>query len=166
MKRSASQNSNQSSSWSVNSAGSKESSGQGNVGDFKEKDFHKIHKAALNGDLEKLKEHLKKQTVDTTGGYCCIRMSRTKMESLFDVYYSTKKTSLLFSHDQTNTVAPRCTSPVVKVTKRLSGICSRTPSPTPIPKTKMKPLHSFTRFRSVTMACNVSSAALFQNGFA
>ena len=67
LKRSPSETSNQSSSWSLNSGGSKDSVGKANAGDFKEKDFHKIHKAALNGDLEKLKEHLKKQTVDTTG---------------------------------------------------------------------------------------------------
>ena len=69
LKRSASETSNQSSSWSLNSGGSKDSAGKGNPNDFKEKDFHKIHKAALNGDLEKLKEYLKKQDVNTTGEY-------------------------------------------------------------------------------------------------
>ena len=67
LKRSPSETSNQSSSWSLNSGGSKDSVGKGSSGDFQEKDFHKIHKAALNGDLEKLKEHLKKQAVDSTG---------------------------------------------------------------------------------------------------
>ena len=71
LKRSPSETSNQSSSWSLNSGGSRDSLGtkSASSGDFKEKDFHKIHKAALNGDLEKLKEHLKKQAVDTTGRY-------------------------------------------------------------------------------------------------
>ena len=67
LKRSPSETSNQSSSWSLNSGGSKDSLGKSSSSDFKEKDFHKIHKAALNGDLEKLKEHLKKQSVDLTG---------------------------------------------------------------------------------------------------
>lgn len=65
LKRSGSETSNHSSSnWSLNSGGSKESAGKGSA-DFKEKDFHKIHKAALNGDIEKLKECVKKQYIDT-----------------------------------------------------------------------------------------------------
>ena len=85
LKRSPSENSNQSSSWSINSGGSKDSVGKANPNDFKEKDFHKIHKAALNGDLEKLKEHLKKQAVDTTGSYTGRQRAIERCRNALDV---------------------------------------------------------------------------------